>query len=155
MQIIFQNYTIFFGQTENIFGRIKHKKLWKIFFTETNGALGIFTDELHLCGEVVVVPLIQKNTRSDRWWEGYQFLTQPANLIRTRHKVKRVRVIKWLTLWTCLIKVSLSGQLIWPVSCVTSHIAWEWGCAYMYKCIIYDITRFKAVMTMNLSELRN
>jgi hypothetical protein len=28
-------------------------------------------------------------------------------------------------------------------------------CAYMYKCIIYDITRFKAVMTMNLSELHS
>jgi hypothetical protein len=38
---------------------------------------------------------------------------------------------------------------------VTSHIAWEWGCAYMYKCTIYDTTRFKAVMTMNLSELRS
>jgi hypothetical protein len=36
---------------------------------------------------------------------------------------------------------------------VTSHIAWEWGCAYMYKCTIYDTTRFKAVMAMNLSEL--
>jgi hypothetical protein len=38
---------------------------------------------------------------------------------------------------------------------VTSHIAWEWGCAYMYKCTLYDTTRFKAVMTMNLSELRS
>jgi len=38
---------------------------------------------------------------------------------------------------------------------VTSHIAWEWGCAYMYKCTIYDTTRFKAVMAMNLSELRS
>jgi hypothetical protein len=36
---------------------------------------------------------------------------------------------------------------------VTSHIAWEWRCAYIYKCIIFDITRFKAVMTMNLLEL--
>jgi hypothetical protein len=38
---------------------------------------------------------------------------------------------------------------------VTSHIAWEGGCAYMYKCTIYDTTRFKAVMAMNLSELRS
>jgi hypothetical protein len=38
---------------------------------------------------------------------------------------------------------------------VTSHIAWEWRCAYMYKCILYDTTRFKAVMVMNLSELRS
>jgi hypothetical protein len=38
---------------------------------------------------------------------------------------------------------------------VTSHISWEWGCAYMYKCTIYDTTRFKAVMVMNLSELRS
>jgi hypothetical protein len=38
---------------------------------------------------------------------------------------------------------------------VTSHIAWEWGCAYMYKCTIYDTTRFKAVMVMNLSELHS
>jgi hypothetical protein len=38
---------------------------------------------------------------------------------------------------------------------VTSHIAWEWGCAYMYKCTLYDTTRFKAVMAMNLSELRS
>jgi hypothetical protein len=35
------------------------------------------------------------------------------------------------------------------------HIAWEWGCAYMYKCTIYDTTRFKAVMIMNLLELRS
>jgi hypothetical protein len=28
-------------------------------------------------------------------------------------------------------------------------------CAYMYKCIIYDTTCFKAVMVMNLSELRS
>jgi len=38
---------------------------------------------------------------------------------------------------------------------VTSHIAWEWGCAYIYKCTIYDTTRFKSVMAMNLSELRS
>jgi hypothetical protein len=38
---------------------------------------------------------------------------------------------------------------------VTSHIVWEWGCAYMYKCTLYDTTRFKAVMAMNLSELRS
>jgi hypothetical protein len=38
---------------------------------------------------------------------------------------------------------------------VTSHIAWEWRCAYMYKCTLYDTTRFKAVMAMNLSELRS
>jgi hypothetical protein len=38
---------------------------------------------------------------------------------------------------------------------VTSHIAWEWRCVYMYKCIIYDTTRFKAVMAMNLSKLRS
>jgi len=35
---------------------------------------------------------------------------------------------------------------------VTSHIAWEWGCAYMYKRIILDTTRFKVVMVMNLSN---
>jgi hypothetical protein len=38
---------------------------------------------------------------------------------------------------------------------VTSHIVWEWRCAYMYKCTLYDTTRFKAVMAMNLSELRS
>jgi hypothetical protein len=38
---------------------------------------------------------------------------------------------------------------------VTSHIACEWRCAYMYKCTLYDTTRFKAVMVMNLSELRS
>jgi hypothetical protein len=38
---------------------------------------------------------------------------------------------------------------------VTSHIAWEWGCAYMYKFIIYNTTHFKAMMVMNLSELRS
>jgi hypothetical protein len=32
---------------------------------------------------------------------------------------------------------------------VTSHIAWEWECAYMYT------TRFKVVMTNNLSKLRS
>jgi hypothetical protein len=36
-----------------------------------------------------------------------------------------------------------------------SHIAWEWGCAYMYKHNIIDITHFKVVMTMNLSKLRS
>jgi hypothetical protein len=36
---------------------------------------------------------------------------------------------------------------------VTSHIAWEWGCAYMYKRTLYDTTRFKAVIIVNLSEL--
>jgi hypothetical protein len=38
---------------------------------------------------------------------------------------------------------------------VMSHIAWKWRCAYMYKCTIYNTTRFKAVMTMNPSELRS
>jgi hypothetical protein len=40
---------------------------------------------------------------------------------------------------------------------VTSHIAWvwEWECAYMYIRIILDTTHFKAVMAMNLSELRS
>jgi len=38
---------------------------------------------------------------------------------------------------------------------VTSHIAWKWRCAYMYKCTIYDTTRFKAVMVMNLLELHS
>jgi hypothetical protein len=36
---------------------------------------------------------------------------------------------------------------------VTSHIAWECGCAYMYKCTLLD--RFKAVKVMILSEIRN
>jgi hypothetical protein len=35
---------------------------------------------------------------------------------------------------------------------MTSHIALEWGCAYMYKCTLYDTTHFKVVMVMNLSE---
>jgi hypothetical protein len=40
---------------------------------------------------------------------------------------------------------------------VTFNIAciWEWGCAYMYKRTLLDTTRFKVVMAMNLSELRN
>jgi hypothetical protein len=38
---------------------------------------------------------------------------------------------------------------------VTSHITWEWGCAYMYKCIILDTMCFKDVMVMNLLELRS
>jgi hypothetical protein len=38
---------------------------------------------------------------------------------------------------------------------VTSHIAWEWGCAYMYKRTILDTMRFKAVVTMNQSKLRS
>jgi hypothetical protein len=37
--------------------------------------------------------------------------------------------------------------------CVTSHIACECGCAYMYKCTFLDTTRFKAVITMNLLDL--
>jgi hypothetical protein len=41
------------------------------------------------------------------------------------------------------------------VGCVTSHIVWECGCAYMYIRILLDITRFKAMMTMNLLELCN
>jgi len=48
-------------------------------------------------------------------------------------------------LWRALIHIAF----------VTSHIAWEWGCAYMYKCTIYDTMRFKVVMVMNLSELRS
>jgi hypothetical protein len=36
---------------------------------------------------------------------------------------------------------------------VMSHIAWEWGCTYMYKRTILDTIHFKAVMTMNQSEL--
>jgi hypothetical protein len=35
------------------------------------------------------------------------------------------------------------------------HIAWECECVYMYKHIILDTTRFKAVMAMNLSELHS
>jgi hypothetical protein len=38
---------------------------------------------------------------------------------------------------------------------VTSHIAWEWECAYMYKHTLLDTTLFKVVMTMNLSKLRS
>jgi hypothetical protein len=38
---------------------------------------------------------------------------------------------------------------------VKSHIAWEYGCAYLYKRTILDTTRFKAVMAMNLLELRS
>jgi hypothetical protein len=47
------------------------------------------------------------------------------------------------------------GAWVFGMLYMTSHIAWEWGCAYMYKCTIYDSTRFKAVMVMNLSELRS
>jgi hypothetical protein len=40
---------------------------------------------------------------------------------------------------------------------VMSHIAWvlECVCAYMYICTIFNTTRFKALMTMNLLELRS
>jgi hypothetical protein len=38
---------------------------------------------------------------------------------------------------------------------VTSRIAWEWGCTYMYKRTILDTKHFKAVMAMNLSKLRS
>jgi hypothetical protein len=38
---------------------------------------------------------------------------------------------------------------------VTSHIAWECRCAYMYKRTLLDTTRFKVMMAMNLSELRS
>jgi len=41
---------------------------------------------------------------------------------------------------------------------VTSNIAWECGCAYMYKRTILNTTRFKAMIAMiamNLSELRS
>jgi hypothetical protein len=40
---------------------------------------------------------------------------------------------------------------------VTSHIiwVWEWVCAYMYIRTLLDMTHFKAVMAMNLSELRS
>jgi hypothetical protein len=38
---------------------------------------------------------------------------------------------------------------------VTSHIAWEWGCAYMYIRTLLDTMRFKVVMAINLSELRS
>jgi len=37
---------------------------------------------------------------------------------------------------------------------VTSHIAWEWRCAYMYKHTLLD-TIHLTVMAMNLSELRS
>jgi len=33
---------------------------------------------------------------------------------------------------------------------VTSHIVWRWGCAYMYIHTLFDTTRFKIVMAMNL-----
>jgi len=40
---------------------------------------------------------------------------------------------------------------------VTSHIArvWEWGCTYMYIHTLLDTTCFKALMALNLSELRS
>jgi hypothetical protein len=38
---------------------------------------------------------------------------------------------------------------------VTSHIAWKLRCAYMYKRNLLDTTRFKDMMTMNLSELHS
>jgi hypothetical protein len=38
---------------------------------------------------------------------------------------------------------------------VMSHIAWKWGCICVYKHTILDTTLFKAVMAMNLSELRS
>jgi len=43
------------------------------------------------------------------------------------------------------------------LKCVTSNIAWVWECecTYVYICAILDTTRFKAAMTMNLSELRS
>jgi len=43
----------------------------------------------------------------------------------------------------------------WNYACihiVTSHIAWKWRCAYMYKHILLDTTRFKVMMATNLSE---
>jgi len=53
-----------------------------------------------------------------------------------------------------LLAIEVDVEQAYPKT-VTSHIAWEWGCAYMYKCTLYDTTRFKAVMVMNLSELRS
>jgi hypothetical protein len=38
---------------------------------------------------------------------------------------------------------------------VTSYIAWEWGCAYMYKHTLLDTTHFEAVMAMNISKLHS
>jgi len=38
---------------------------------------------------------------------------------------------------------------------VMFHIAWEWECAYMYKRTLLDTIYFKAVMTINQSELCN
>jgi len=38
---------------------------------------------------------------------------------------------------------------------VTSHVAWEQGCAYMYKRTILFTTRFKVVIIMNLLELHS
>jgi hypothetical protein len=45
--------------------------------------------------------------------------------------------------------------LVLDLGFVMSHINWECECAYMHKCIIFDITRFKVEMAVNLSELRS
>jgi hypothetical protein len=75
---------------------------------------------------------------------------------------------KLLEAWACFKPILACFRVVFPVESVkldfydqykalvlyvTSHIAWE--CAYMYKYTIYDTKRFKAVITMNLSELRS
>jgi len=57
---------------------------------------------------------------------------------------------------TLYLIITLSQKiLVLDLGFVMSHINWECERAYMHKRTILDTTRFKAVMTMNLSELRS
>jgi hypothetical protein len=78
-----------------------------------------------------------------KWWE------------RAQAHEGRQRALAGMPRWADPIRVTSGDAGSQEGVIVTSHISWECGCAYMYKCTIYDTTRFKAVMTMNLSELRS
>jgi len=55
--------------------------------------------------------------------------------------------------WGDLMRVATGDAGSHDRVIVTSHIAWECGCAYMYKRTLLDTIHFKAMMVMNLSEL--
>lgn len=67
-------------------------------------------------------------------------------------------ILLYLTLYMSSRYLNILNNVTIDLSCrqiVTSHITWEWGCAYMYKHIIFDTMRFKVVMSMNLLELHS
>jgi hypothetical protein len=74
---------------------------------------------------------------------------------------KLIRVASWHLVgpqeWGDPMRVANEDAVSQKGVIVTFHIVWvwEWVYAYMYIHIILDTTCFKAVMVMNLSELRS